>query len=184
MTEEKMPDGYYHEIPDTTTKKDEILECCSGHEIVIHSNAEEDYDFLADGHPGIEVRNPFPGGESLYIDLDGTFTLSFHGWHAHYDAYEYDYGLFLKRLKETLSCQSCAVICFAGAQWVYSVSSDSILTRETPAETFKELISGPPGKEYREMTARIDKVFLYYWNPEKDFIIFGRKLQEIQKLLS
>ena len=74
----------------------DLLRRLAGHQIEIHSKAERKFDYLPDEFAFvIEVKNPFPGGIDLELEVADEITLFFGSWHAHYafnlEEYEWEF---------------------------------------------------------------------------------------------
>lgn len=98
----EKPQGYYDEIEDLRDKKDELKEFLSKYDIIEHTNAETNYDYLYDKDVVLEVVNPY-FDRNLYIELAGEFTVCFSVWHTHYSPYEWDYGEMKKMITSILN---------------------------------------------------------------------------------
>lgn|GEM_PF-2705730 len=136
--------GYYDDI-DVFSKKDEILAELSGYNPVVHTNQEEDFDWLEDGCFSITISRD--GEEVLYVDLDGEITLGFGGWHAHYSPYRLDYGKFLTDLRNVLGNKMCAVMVTCNNEWMgsFAAMADSI-SKDNLVKKTKKLLND---KEFR-----------------------------------
>lgn len=88
--ENKMPDEYLSRPIHPFEKKADVKTIFGEYEIIEHTNAEADYDYLEDAESILEIVNPYRD-ENLFIEFGDEFTVYFSGWHAHYFAYESEY---------------------------------------------------------------------------------------------
>lgn len=94
-------------------RKADVLALFDGCEIVEHTNADEGYGRLFDEEIAVDIANPH-GGESIWMEFGGEYTLGIGGWHAHYDSYEGDYATLKSDIAAILSGAMRLAVAFVG----------------------------------------------------------------------
>ena len=157
---DKVKKGFYTEI-DILDKKDEILELLKDFTTEIHTNADENYDYLEDDCLSIVVMKN--GEDLLYIDLEGEITLGVGGWHTHYSGYLMDYNIFLGDLKEFIDGRRCAVCIRCKEEWMgcFTAREDELSEESLVKQANKMLSAREFQQKLRENGYRIECSFLY-----------------------
>ena len=115
--------AYKYQPPD---KLQELLQEVNGLQTTLHTSDEAEYAYLDAGvFSGIciEVENP-TGGDALYIDLAGDFTLSFGDWQASYEAAPEEYALMLADLRNLLADRLYIVNVYCKEEWICSLTME------------------------------------------------------------
>ena len=104
-------------IEEPWERKDDVLALFDGCEVVGHTNAEEGYGHLYDEEVAVDIANP-RGGEGVWMEFGGEYTLGFGGTHWHYDAYEGDYRQLKSDIGAILSGDLRVLLSYAGkGEW-------------------------------------------------------------------
>ena len=145
------------------SKKEEIISILSGHDVVIHTNSDDGFDWLEDGCVSIIIDN------RMYIDLEGQITLGIGSWHTHYDAYRRDYNYFLNNLKGILDNEKCSMDIFCKDEWLYSNLIDAVGITE---DGLKEQVWKELNRESRhKIVLNGYRIECRFMDPEKDIVI-------------
>ena len=151
----------------------DLLRRLAGHQIEIHSKAERKFDYLRDEFAFvIEVKNPFPGGIDLELEVADEITLFFGSWHAHYafnlEEYEWE---FLEGLQGFLAGKTSVISFWHENAWLSSSCSQNPLSVQMGwealiAESFLDF-------EDKEMMPKLNRpgglIKVENWFPEKSF---------------
>lgn len=119
--------GYYSEI-NPIDKKDEILKLLIPYQPEIYTNTDVGYEWLEENGVSIFIKSQ--SGEELFVDIESEFTLTFSGWHTHYDPYGSDYELLISNLKAILNNGKYAIYATCNGQWMYSSLSDDAIVNQ------------------------------------------------------
>ena len=158
----RFTEGYYDDI-DVMSKKEEIISILSSHDVVIHTNSDDGFDWLEDGCVSIIIDN------RMYINLDGQITLGLGSWHTHYDAYRRDYNYFLNNLKGILDNEKCSMDIFCKDEWLYSNLIDAAdITEDGLRERAWKVLNQESRHKMVMNGYRIECCFI---DPEKDIKI-------------
>ena len=141
-------------------KKEEILELLKDYTTVVHTNADEDFDYLEEGCLSISVLNN--DEEVLYVDLEDEITLGIGGWHTHYSGYLSDYNMFLKDLRDFIECRLCAVCIICNDEWMGSFTAyeDELSLENLKKEVNKLLSDREFQRQLKKNGYRIECTFL------------------------
>lgn len=163
---------------DFLDKKAEILKILEPYNPVVHTRDEEDYgEWLDDDEFFIEVPNK-NSYEPLTITLsDWKITLFWEDWHQHFDATNYDYEVFLERLKGLLENRYC----------ILKACQPRKMQKNQKRQTYKEVIwfistqtytkDSDKKKIFKEFTVmkknfpNICRIKVVYWDAEKSFTV-------------
>ena len=158
--EDKIKDGFYTEIA-IPEKKDEILELLKNFSPEVHTNADENFDWLPDGSFSIVVMKD--GEEILYADLfEDELTLGVGGWHTHYAGYLTDYRMFLEVLNEFIAGRRCAVCIKSNEEWMgcFTAGTEDLSETSLVKEVNEILSVREFQKKLKEHGYRIECSFL------------------------
>ncbi len=149
----------------------DLLRRLAGYRIEIHSKAERKFDYLPDEFAFvISVKNPFPGGIDLELEVADEMTLFFGGWHAHYafDAGEYEFE-FLEDLQNFLDGNISVVSFWHENAWLSSSCSRNPLSVKMG---WKDLVAESPFAS-KEVIQKLNRpggiIKVENWFPEKSF---------------
>lgn len=103
--------------------KEEIIGILKFYNPVIHTNADEGYDWLCDnGYSIIVVKNK---KKILWIDLTDEITIGLGYFYTHYNLDLEDYEEFKRELNNIVKAKICAVSIMCDGQWYASWCIDT-----------------------------------------------------------
>ena len=157
-------------------KKEEILRILSPYNPIVHTCDEEDYcEWLDDDEYAIDITN-FVTQEPLRITLyDYALSLWWADWHQDFASINYDYDIFLERLKGLLENKYCILAplqpkkmrknqkrqTYEEVAWF--ISKKALTKDSDKKEFYKELLMLK--KDFPE----ICRVKVTYWDPKLSF---------------
>lgn len=128
----------------------------------VHTNADEDYDYLDDISYCITLKNP--DGEELFIDLEGELTLSYGDWHTHYYASYDEYERLKEDITSLFNNEFGLVTFYVDGKWFGgSTTSNPITNKEFAIEIVKD-VYGDIKEFMRKINQKGVEVSCKFWD--------------------
>ena len=152
--------------------KDEIVNRLKEYNSFVHTNKDKDYDWLGDNYCVIEIKKK---GDSLFINLEDEFMISYGKWHAHYNYEDRDdYEIMMDKVNKILNNNNCVVEIYLNNNCIGGCSDldkDKYI-KEDIIEVIKSFFKGDLYSEIREygVSARVN-----YWDSSKNYVLYMDK---------
>lgn len=132
----------------------------------VHSNADEEYDYLDENSLCITLKNS--EGRELHVDLEGDFTLSFGGWHRHYLTTNEEYDSLKEYINSILTNQVAAIVMRVEGEWTASSLTYSPITNKEQAIKKVYDIFGGTKEFLKQIYNKGVEVYCTYWDSAFD----------------
>ena len=131
----------------------------------VHTNTEEEYDYLDEGSRCITLKNP--EGRELYIDLEGDFTLTFEEWHRHFLTTNEEYDSLKKYIIYILTNKVAANVILIEGEWsASSLTYSPITNKEQAIKTLYDIFDGT--KFLKQIYNKGVEIYCTYWDSAFD----------------
>lgn len=145
--------------------------CQTVYEVHRVGDGSEEYQYLTEGDVCITIHNPYQD-KKLYIDLTEEFTLTYSGFHCHYEPELTEYQELLSDVQGILNNEICSAVLYyidQGKRWLGSTcSSKAELSRPVKDIFYFVYQQAEFRKKLKEYGGKAEFCF---WNPQEDFSI-------------
>ena len=147
--------------------KEEVLEKYKKYNLIVHTNKEEEYKWLANEHVSIEVVND---STTFFIDLEDEITIYFDNSHRHfYYETRNDFEEAMKLVDALLNNEQCAVIIYSNDEW-HGAGFDKAcaIDEQNKVNYLKEFFNKETYKEFVKTFKKYGvKIVLAFWDKTK-----------------
>ena len=147
-----------------TEKKEVILKDIAAYNPIIHTNGEEEYDYLADDEYDIEIINPV-SKKSMFICMEYMeLSISIDEWIEDYELTDEEFSEMRSKILKILNNENCIVVAKNKKSQIDAFLSEKPVDKDT---SYNELVK--QFDLYEEERPLVTKIQVIYWDSSKSF---------------